>query len=115
MLGDVVIIAHSTARAVTRMEDPEHDANVALTDAKLFEADNKVAEEEDICIYEKLCVSKAVYNSVCKNTEYCGNGSASEGSATLLSGPYPWTTRTWGEDEDEPVRKNSGVDPNGDR
>ena len=96
MFGDVTFIGYLQARAITRMEDPDGDVNVDLTDAELFEEGVSVATDDDICVITTICVSAAKKLLPTQYCEYCGRGSAAEGLTTLLGVPIPFTTREWG-------------------
>jgi len=59
MLGRVVIIGPLQARAITRMEDPNHLVNILLADAGPFETGVKVDEDGDICVKKKPAIRRA--------------------------------------------------------
>lgn len=93
MLGRVVIIGPVSARAITQVDDPDHDALVMKTDAILFEGSSQAAQDDDLCIFKTKCKSKAVDVSVCPHTDYCGRGGAEERLSSNHLIPVPFTRR----------------------
>ena len=108
MFGDVIILGPLQARAVTRIDDPDGDVHIELTDAWLDADGVEVAEDHDWCFIKTVCVSRAKVSPVVAGCTYCGKGRGAESIPSLPGAPNPFTIRWWGDDEDKPVCKTAG-------
>jgi hypothetical protein len=96
MFGYLAFIGNIQVRAITRVEDPDHDSKIMMTDAQIFEEGTLTGEDADICVYKTICVSRTKVFSVSSACEYRGRGSAVESFGPLIGVPIPWTLKEWG-------------------